>query len=119
MEKSSNLSVFENILSYAEKKIKNTNIKTDRIKRTKTIQIGSNWESYIKEYRQLQKEINDEFAKKTSIINKIDLSFLAIATALQGTKSLLFPLVAQKVGYGESFDKEARLKENDKSIIDE
>lgn len=144
LEKNSDLSVFENILSDAEKKIEDTNVKTDRIKRTKTIQVGSNWESYLKEYRafaqeygisfkndpfldalsqkeyeQLQKEINDDFAKKTSIINKIDLSFLAIATALQVTKSLLFPLVAQKVGYGESFDKEARLKENDKSIIDE
>ena len=31
-------------------------------------------------------EIHEMFAKKTSIINKVDLSFLAIATALQTTK---------------------------------
>lgn len=69
------------------------------------------------EYIELQKEINDDFAEKTSIRNKLDMRFLAIATALQVTKALLFPLVADKVGYGEKFDKTTRLAENDKSIL--
>ena len=39
-------------------------------------------------------EINAEFSRRTSIVNKTDLSFLAIATALQVAKSLIFPYVA-------------------------
>lgn len=70
-----------------------------------------------REYEELQKEINDDFAKKTSIKNKTDLKFLAIAIALQVTKALLFPLISEKIGYGQSFDKDARMAENDKSII--
>ena len=35
--------------------------------------------------------IEEQFSKKTSIVNKTDLSFLAIATALQVAKSLVFP----------------------------
>lgn len=62
--------------------------------------------------------IEKQFSKKTSIVNKTDLSFLAIATALQVTKSLVFPYVAEKFGYGESFDPSDRLKHNDKSIED-
>ena len=61
-------------------------------------------------------EINAKFSKKTSILNKTDLSFLAIATALQVAKSLVFPYVAEKFGYGESFDPDGRLDHNDKSI---
>lgn len=61
-------------------------------------------------------EINAKFSSKTSIINKTDLAFLAIATALQVTKSLVFPYVAEKFGYGESFNPEDRLDHNDKSI---
>lgn len=61
-------------------------------------------------------EINKQFSKKTSIINKTDLSFLAVATALQVAKSLIFPYVAEKFNYGESFDKSERLAHNDKSI---
>lgn len=61
-------------------------------------------------------EINQKFSEKTSIINKTDLSFLAIATALQVSKSLIFPYVAEKSNYGESFDKSERLKHDDKSI---
>lgn len=71
-----------------------------------------------KEYEELNDEINGEFARRTSIINKTDLTFLAIATALQTAKALLFPLVAGKVGYGNSFDKDKRLAHNDKSIKD-
>ena len=61
-------------------------------------------------------EINAKFSKKTSIVNKTDLAFLVIATALQVTKSLVFPYVAEKFGYGESFDPKDRLDHNDKSI---
>lgn len=61
-------------------------------------------------------EINKQFSKKTSIVNKTDLSFLAIATALQVTKALVFPYVAEKFDYGKSFDPEERLAHNDKSI---
>ncbi|RKM55393.1 hypothetical protein D6855_15770 [Butyrivibrio sp. CB08] len=61
-------------------------------------------------------EIEALFSKKTSIVNKSDLAFLAIATALQVTKSLVFPYVAEKIGYGESFDPDERLDHNDKSI---
>lgn len=66
-------------------------------------------------FRELDR-INDEFSKKTGIINKTDLSFLAIATALQVAKSLVFPLVAEKFDYGKSFDPSERLAHNDKSI---
>lgn len=111
------------------------------IKKTASIRTNNNWNDYLEEYRnyakqnsinltfdpfvtslsqgeyqKLKNEINDEFAKKTSIVNKTDLSFLAIATALQVAKSLLFPIVSQKVGYGESFDKDARKHHDDKSI---
>lgn len=61
-------------------------------------------------------EINAEFSRRTSIVNKTDLSFLAIATALQVAKSLIFPYVAEKFDYGKSFDPENRLAHNDKSI---
>lgn len=61
-------------------------------------------------------EINKQFSRKTSIVNKADLAFLAIATALQVTKSLVFPYVAEKFDYGKSFDPSERLDHNDKSI---
>ncbi len=61
-------------------------------------------------------EINKKFSKRTSIINKTDLSFLAVATALQVAKSLVFPYVAGKFGYGEGFNPDDRLDHNDKSI---
>lgn len=60
--------------------------------------------------------INLEFSKRTSIFNKIDMNFLAIATALQVTKALLLPYIAEKFGYGNSFDASERLAHNDKSI---
>lgn len=66
-------------------------------------------------FREL-KEINKEFSRKTSIVNRTDLSFLAVATALQVAKSLIFPYVAEKFDYGKSFDKSERLAHNDKSI---
>lgn len=70
----------------------------------------------IKEYEKLDAEVNAEFAKKTSIKNKIDLSFLAIAVALEVAKGLLYPMIAEKAGYGNSFNPEDRLNHNDKSI---
>lgn len=60
--------------------------------------------------------IEEQFSKKTSIVNKTDLSFLAIATALQVAKSLVFPYVTEKFDYGKSFDPSERLEHNDKSI---
>ena len=53
-------------------------------------------------------KINEEFSRKTSIFNKTDLIFLAIATALQTTKALIYPYIAQQFGYGDSFDASAR-----------
>lgn len=62
--------------------------------------------------------INREFSRQTSLINKTDLSFLAVATAMQVTKALLFPYIAEKAGYGTAFDPDTRLSHNDKSIKD-
>lgn len=62
------------------------------------------------------KEIEAHFSSKTGIFNKTDLSFLAIATALQVLKTLLFPYVSEKFGYGDSFNPDDRLAHNDKSI---
>lgn len=61
-------------------------------------------------------EIDTEFSHKTSITNKTDLSFLAIATALQVVKSLIFPYVAKQFEYGKQFDDAKRLAHDDKSI---
>lgn len=60
--------------------------------------------------------INKEFSRKTKIINKTDLAFIAIAIAIHVTKALLFPLVAEKFDYGKSFDPAQRLDHNDKKI---
>ena len=54
--------------------------------------------------------IHKEFSRKTSIINKTDLVFLGIATALQ---------IAKKFDYGNSFDPNEQLAHNDKSIEQE
>lgn len=76
-------------------------------------------EREIQEAFQELDEINQDFSRKTSIVNKTDLSFLAVATALQVAKSLIFPYVAEKFHYGESFDPSKRLAHNDKSIGDD
>ena len=111
------------------------------IKKTKEIVTNNDWEYYFdrvteyakeigvddnedpflsllgeQEYKKLEAEIDGEFAKRTSIKNKTDLKFLAIAIALEVAKGLLFPIVAEKMGYGESFDPKDRLNHNDKSI---
>lgn len=72
-----------------------------------------------KEFQEAYKRldaIHDEFSHKTGIVNKADLIFLGIATALQTVKSLLFGRVAGKFDYGNSFNPDARLAHNDKSI---
>lgn len=53
-------------------------------------------------------EINEEFSRKTGIINKTDLIFLAIATALQTAKALIYPYIAQQFEYGEKVDPSKR-----------
>lgn len=53
-------------------------------------------------------EINEEFSRKTGIINKTDLIFLAIATALQTAKALIYPYIAQQFGYGKKVDSSSR-----------
>lgn len=63
-----------------------------------------------------RKEIDAMFSKKTSIVNKVDLSFLAIATAIQVTKALIFPYIAKNFNYGENIDKTTRLDHNDSGI---
>lgn len=60
--------------------------------------------------------IHKEFSRKTSIVNKTDLSFLAVATALQVCKALITPTIAEKFDYGKSFDDSKRLAHNDTSI---
>ena len=47
------------------------------------------------EYKKLEEEVDGEFAKRTSIKNKTDLKFLAIAIALEVAKGFLFPIVAE------------------------
>lgn len=72
-----------------------------------------------KEFQEAYKRldaIHDEFSHKTGIVNKTDLIFLGIATALQTVKSLLFGRVAGKFDYGNCFNPDARLAHNDKSI---
>lgn len=66
-------------------------------------------------YNNLDK-INKEFSSRTSIINKTDLIFLAVATALQTAKTLIMPTIGKKLSYGEKFDGSTRLAHNDKSI---
>ena len=73
-------------------------------------------ESEIGQAFQELDEIYLKFSNKTSIFNKNDLSFLAVATALQVVKSLIFPYVAKKFDYGESIDKSKRFNHDDKDI---
>lgn len=61
-------------------------------------------------------DISKTFSQKTGIINKTDLSFLFVATALQVAKSLIFPYVAGEFNYGEDFNPDDRLNHNDKTI---
>ena len=104
--------------------------KAPLIRRTQTISTGNSWEAYLqsardyaeqqgidlhldpfstslsqRQYEELSREINDEFSQKTSICNKIDLNFLAVATALQVIKSLLYPVIAGQLGFGQESTK--------------
>lgn len=113
-----------------------TDLSSSEIHRTKAISTQNDWGKYIRnvkdyassndvdtaldpfstmlgqgEYEKLNSEINDEFAKKTSIVNSTDLAFLAIATALQTAKGIIYTSVADKVGYGKGFDPQSRLGE--------
>lgn len=72
-------------------------------------------EEFQKAYSRLD-SIHKEFSRKTGIINKTDLIFLGIATALQTTKALLFGPVAKKFNYGNSLNPADRLAHNAKSI---
>ncbi len=112
-----------------------------QIKRTCGVVTHNSWETYYKnlseyaeargmndeedffltslgesEYKKLQEEVNGEFEKRTSIRNKTDLKFLTVAIALEVAKGLLYPLVAEKAGYGQAFDPNERLNHNDPSI---
>ena len=69
-------------------------------------------------YKELD-EIDKAFSAKASIVNRTDLKFLAVATALQVVKVFVFPYIAEKFGYGESFDPDTRKVHNDKSIQSE
>lgn len=60
--------------------------------------------------------INEEFSRKTSIFNKKDLAFLAIATALQTARWIIIQKVMGDLG--QQIDSNSRLSHNDKSIKD-
>ncbi len=63
------------------------------------------------------KRINDEFSQKTGILNKKDMSFLAIATALQTARWLIIQSLCGDLG--QTIDGNSRLAHNAKSIKDE
>lgn len=60
--------------------------------------------------------INDEFSHKTGIINKKDMSFLMVATALQTARWLIIQKICGDLG--QTIDSDSRLNHNDKSIKD-
>ena len=60
--------------------------------------------------------INDEFSHKTGIINKKDMSFLMVATALQTARWLIIQELCGDLG--QTIDSDSRLNHNDKSIKD-
>ena len=59
-----------------------------------------------------------DFQRKTSIINKKDLSILSVATAIMVAKGILFQFYAEANGYGQKIDPAKRLDHNDKAIMD-
>ena len=60
--------------------------------------------------------INNVFSQKTGIVNKIDLSFLAVATALQTARWLIIQELFGDLG--QAIDGDSRLDHNDSSIKD-
>lgn len=139
---SATTALIESAFSEYEKKSNENFIASSyNVKRAKEILTNNNWDSYYgnivnyaekagmnlqedpfltmlseSQYQVLSETIDKEFAKKTSIRNKTDLKFLAIAIVLEVTKGLLFPVVAEKMEYGRSFDPADRLDHNDKVI---
>ena len=60
------------------------------------------------------KRINKEFSQKTGIVNKKDLSFLTVATALQTARWLIIQVLFGDLG--QTIDGDSRLDHNDASI---
>lgn len=60
--------------------------------------------------------INDEFSRKTGILNKKDMSFLMVATALQTARWLIIQSICGDLG--QTIDGDSRLEHNDKTIKD-
>lgn len=60
--------------------------------------------------------INAEFSAKTGILNKLDLSFLMVATALQTARWLITQELCGDLG--QTIDGSSRLEHNDSSIKD-
>ena len=60
--------------------------------------------------------INDEFSQKTGILNKKDMSFLMVATALQTARWLIIQEICGDLG--QKADSSSRLDHNDQSIKD-
>lgn len=60
--------------------------------------------------------INDEFSSATGIFNKVDMSFLMVATALQTARWLIIQSICGDIG--ETIDSTTRLDHNDKTIKD-
>ena len=58
--------------------------------------------------------INDEFSVKTGILNKKDMAFLMVATALQTARWLIIQELCGDLG--QTIDKDSRLDHNDRSI---
>lgn len=61
--------------------------------------------------------INNEFSAKTNIFNKVDMSFLMVAAALQTARWLIIQSLCGDLG--ETIDGDTRLDHNDKSIKDD
>lgn len=59
--------------------------------------------------------INDEFSKKTNIANKVDMSFLMIATALQTARWILIQLIMGDLG--ETINSEERISNKEADRI--
>lgn len=72
----------------------------------------------LSELLSIKETVEEEFSNRTSLVNKLDLTFLTIATAIQTAKALIFPYVSEKTNYGDSFNPEERLQHDDKSIKD-
>jgi len=134
--------VCEKASPLSESKVAAVQNRAPSIQHVQPISMGEDWKSYSRaardyavqhgvdlqldsfstllsqrEYNDLNYEINEEFSQKTSIYNKIDLQFLAVATGLQVVKALLYPLISNQLGFGEKAS--GRMKHNDARIKSE